>query len=1226
MEERISTALIKCLVKNGEKSIAQKELEEILDRDIHDTSLGCKIPNTHIRIGKVHLDTFYEAQLLFGNAYWTDIFAFYFYKFIMTKVQENNGFKKKQPIILYGYETYSTLTLNKTISFLESEGFNLHLRIFEVKDNRVRYCDEDVENGDQFDSSLLCDNPVVFFFMGISSTLSTFKHMNDALCLINDKYSIVSKYCTSIIQVIGTGKDDDTSNKILSIQQDKLGPYVKCASHENYLSFIKDENLQKAYFYVSVKSTWYIPQACKLCMPASNYLEEYPLIEVNEASVVPTQMIRLNKIEYSQDIEDPVEIFANTTTECFLNDFANKKYLHYGHIERNNNHFQYYFRLSRLYHDKKNDIEDWLKKLKNNYNFVMDRTVNIIVAPQHYSNTGFINSVNNIIFNGTAHIMEFDIHKEYRSNFKAKYNNYSELEKIVNDLKDYTVNFYYVNDQIVSGAAYYRTKSLVKSLFTGTNNKFHIFNGIFVLLNRNSFDTRRNYTNVSTCKREGLEKNYLPYFSYLNLVIPSLRSYDDSCPICFNRNKFLEIINECALDSSVLHWQKKIISYRKKSVSEVRREKNNSLTSQNYFIKLQCENDLWISIYNAYREISDRILLIEEQKTVIKREIIIKSFFDCISSRISKFDDATKIEYLITYIKIMSRALLYYQEDVKKACFYILLKIFDYFCSNKDLSTNNIELSFSKSFPIGDNYINLDINKKELRELKYDLYRVTISRLCSIGSCALLEINRLKKCRELGRYMHNELNDLQESFDTFLLHSIKKLLCYDKGDSKAIMLQELLYNQLEKHINDEEFFLKLYLENLRNPLIVKNSNTIKELKQLNQDDITEKYKKLVTILKRECSNVSTESVEIQIFTSLDSKNNNFIDITEGQIPLPLVAQDFVYDESHGIFYISIGNNFEQLKSFLNHNNFEKILESELKIIKSAIIILGVKTKNIEHIAQMLKYRKEIMEMVQADFNNDAIPKLIMARGQTKILSEIKTVTHKNTPLQEFEKIFVDMQKENVTLELQRNFLSLYMDTVISIAYREHLRFNEYKFSTLKEENSMFSLSYNFVGDCLEYAEKQIKEMYGDDIKLELGKMIDKEFKQYTDKRQKELRQDFKKKAAILRFRDSKEICECYMVIRTLIENAHKHCANPKIWIRLVEDINGGNFDLYVENTINTSIHSPSDKGITLCALKYIFNRGKESDVNCFVCNPSEIAEENKYKIIIRNFIINISEE
>ena len=49
----------------------------ILKTNICSMSTGCKIENTHVRLGsKVHLDEFYQAELLFQNNYFTTRFAY----------------------------------------------------------------------------------------------------------------------------------------------------------------------------------------------------------------------------------------------------------------------------------------------------------------------------------------------------------------------------------------------------------------------------------------------------------------------------------------------------------------------------------------------------------------------------------------------------------------------------------------------------------------------------------------------------------------------------------------------------------------------------------------------------------------------------------------------------------------------------------------------------------------------------------------------------------------------------------------------------------------------------------------------------------------------------------------------------------------------------------------------------------------------------------------------
>lgn len=1201
MKEEMSVALIKSLVNIEGKSIAQKELEEILNRDIHENSLGCKISNTHVRIGKVHLDTFYEAQLLFGNAYWSDVFAYYFYKFILHKLCEIKHSKKK-PIILYGYETYSTLTLNKTIAFLENEGYKPYLRIYEVKNSRVRYC----ENATA-EKNILEKDPAIFFFVGVSSTLSTFNHMNDALIDKVDKAyeNVAKKFCTSIVQVIGNVENKDVKDAsvgFIKVGKDDFGKYVECISDDKYLEFAYNGE-QKSYYYVSVKSTWYFSESCALCMPSSNFINEYPLIEVNEASVVPTQMIRLNKSKKRTEIEDPIEKLTITTTRAFLDDIDNDKYLYGGHIERNNNHFKYYLRLSRLYFDKKLDIEKWLKKVKKYYKFSTEKTINIIVAPQHYSNTGFINSVNNIIFDGAAHIMGFDIQKEYRSNFKAKYSNYSEIESIVKDLKDFTIKFYYVNDQIVSGASYYRAKSLIRSLFNSIGTNIDIFSGVFVLLNQNSLETRMNYVNTV---KTGSEKSFLPYFSYLNLDMPSLRNYDDSCPMCYNRNKFFEIIEKSILDSTILHWQKKIINYTKLSVTEIRENKESIRRGETDFIKLQCENDLWISIKKAYVQI-EKTNNTKNKTENFNRDIIIKTIYECIGFRINALTDMKlKVEYLIAYIKIISQALLYYQEDVKKATIFILLKLFNYFLTNFD--NNETGPKSVDKLPIGNYFLYLNI---EDESLIYDLFRVVVSRLCSVGSSVLLNKERLQLCRKIGQALQEKAKFPQESFDDFLLNSIKKLLCYDKGVSKAIVLGDLLKN-LSSNTAKDDMIVKLLIENFDDPNISKRQQTIDDIKKLNKIDVNSRYEKLVTILKNECEKSSRETLEIEIYTPKEEAENTVVNIKNGKTQYVEYKKDFYY--YNDTYYVRIGNNYNELKEHISKLKLDKILESELKIIKNAIIILGIKTQNIYDLTRILRYRKEIMEIVQTDFNNDAILKLIMAQDQAKVLSEIKTVTHNQRPLQEFARVFEELCETKVSLNLQRKFLTLYMDTIISIAYKELLKFRKYKLSSIDLENSMFELGYNCLGEKLDYAEKQIKDQYGQKINLSFGLIKDNIFVAFDTKLQKEIKNFLKEKSKILRFHSSNNLCDCYMIIKTLIDNAMNHSTNPTIEVRFLKN-SKNNYDLCVFNTINQLKSSPSDKGITLDALEYIFT---VKDCQPFL--KREIID-NSHFVFIKNFII-----
>ena len=198
----------KFIQSDGEE-LWKKELKQILSRDIHGKSLGCCVNNTHMKIGDIHLGTFFEAQFLFGNAYWISIFSNALKQTIIN--DSNNCFmdRKSQPILLIGYETYSEPVILRAKELLQ-DNYLIDYCIYEEpkytlhnqkSDVRIRLCSE--RKISQYQSFIIVS--------GISSTLSTYYQIVSQLraeikketkkCI---KHEDIIKKCRfySIIQVL----------------------------------------------------------------------------------------------------------------------------------------------------------------------------------------------------------------------------------------------------------------------------------------------------------------------------------------------------------------------------------------------------------------------------------------------------------------------------------------------------------------------------------------------------------------------------------------------------------------------------------------------------------------------------------------------------------------------------------------------------------------------------------------------------------------------------------------------------------------------------------------------------------------------------------------------------------------------------------------------------------------------------------------------------------------
>lgn len=107
-----------------------------------------------------------------------------------------------------------------------------------------------------------------------------------------------------------------------------------------------------------------------------------------------------------------------------------KDVLLYKHTVRGENHFLYYFKTDQLFIKQKDSIVTWLRQIAQKLK-LNTRDYHILFCPAHYSNAGFVENVNRIVFRDAALLIRVDIDKEYRSNVRAKYSNVAKLIEIL---------------------------------------------------------------------------------------------------------------------------------------------------------------------------------------------------------------------------------------------------------------------------------------------------------------------------------------------------------------------------------------------------------------------------------------------------------------------------------------------------------------------------------------------------------------------------------------------------------------------------------------------------------------------------------------------------------------------------------------------------------------------------------------------------------------------------
>lgn len=750
------------LYDKNKPTLFERDLRKVLDTEVQSETFGCKLENLHVRIGsKIHIHTFYEAELLFHNNYYTSRFAYW----MRGELLKNTKLNRRDSITLVGYENYSEMLLNELREMLKSHGMEVEYIIYEQKSMEKFRSSRPLN--EYADSQFIIIVP-------INSTMTTHikvvgfleKTIREELKKKRDfryeKYVLPQTLYYGIVLIASTKQN---------------AYWTKIGKKNVVVSKIDEKELT---YYVEVSAEWSHPLECQDCFPTKDYKKEQPLVETNKESVIPMQAIGIKR---SISNRKQAKADENRIREL-------SKLLIFDHIERNGNHFNYYFCTEKVWDDPNmtQNITEWLKQKRNLFSVKECKVYDIIVAPLHFSNTVFVDVVNRILFGNAALVLHFDVDKEFRMNVKTKYSSLQQLyDNLCQDDEKSIINFHYVDDTIVSGRTFHRTKSLINSLITrkeGSKTKINVFKSVVLLLNRLSKESVREYID----NPEG-------FLAYFDLNISSMRVNADACVLCKKHQEWNLLAEQASLNEVYLYWKRKSINVECKSIEKLRKDK--------YAVPPEKQHRAELSMIASHKakNLLDELCNCCDSKEIEKR--IVDELF-------SAPTDEDFIDELIAVLKVLGRPFLTFRREIKETSFKLMLTMLDELLQTKPRS----EIQKLDKILIA-------LQEEPNRQL---MIKLLINRLAELESNYIIRKTSMESILQYAETLPDK-----EQFANNYLNRVKQLVVQSNDFAKGLYLEFLLlYGEeyvknfegkemisLEEKTFNVTFKRKAYLENTK---------------------------------------------------------------------------------------------------------------------------------------------------------------------------------------------------------------------------------------------------------------------------------------------------------------------------------------------------------------------------------------------------------------------------
>ncbi|MCI8373109.1 MAG: hypothetical protein HFI75_12110 [Lachnospiraceae bacterium] len=769
-------------IPKSSETLFERAVKKVLESDLQKYSFGCKLKSTHMRIGsKLHINEFYEAELLFHNNYYVARFA----QLIIRRLEHVKKMNKDIPLMFVGYETYSELLLYEIVTNLNERGYTSSYMIYEQRrKGKFRYYESDayIKSKEELEFILI---------VPINSSMTTHSKLRASLMveLDNIRSNFQPKIAVNYALILIRSEEENSPCRGIE---------------ERYCISIKDgiiqakllpEHEREIRYFVCVNTKWNHPLKCKLCFPKQSMLDEQPLIETNKESIIPVQMLGiqeadiLNASETEQYDESEKEKYIIERRENMLRVQKLGKSLIYRHIVRKGNHFMFYFQLEKYFMQNRIEIIDWLIKLKKPKIKGEAIIYDVIVAPLHFSNAGFVAEVNYHLYGNAALVLNFEVEKEFRDNVRTKYSNIIGLYKKLVDMgKEAELRFHFVDDNIITGNTFFRAKSLFTSLLPEYLDqkrmvRVRVFEDVIVILNRMS------KANIMNCT---MDKN--AYHAYVSLDISSMRNHEDACILCKIVSNVRMLRDASSTNIMYEFWDKKIVKHRMIDEEEYQQElaeqHDNSMQKRAY------KRMLCTHIFNE--RLSD--LGYMKNNTEQVKQVMLELLKEKANSR----QKEEAMEWIISYIKIFSRPFVSFRKSSMEASFRIMLELLEFIVNELILSSSVLK---KKQFT---NYKGLQEVCRVLRDEKmetgkdtriYVLILTLMQRLSALGSNYIIRKININKLFTVVNRLNIDQEEWQE-FKKRYLSIAKRITGLSSDESKCVYLEYLLLYG-EEYIDEE---------------------------------------------------------------------------------------------------------------------------------------------------------------------------------------------------------------------------------------------------------------------------------------------------------------------------------------------------------------------------------------------------------------------------------------